>query len=301
MLCLPLVLALAAPAGLPAANDAKVKAAIQQAREGLLDAAVGAFDEAIAALAQRGPEGRADLIVAHVHRGAALVALGKEEAAKDAFRAAVILEPALRLEKGQFPDRVIRVFDAARTGKTKSVMERPTGAPKKAGIGALGIAGIIGGAVVLAGGAVAAASGGGSTPSATPTPVPSPTPDPAAQVTPVPGTASGPIRLEIAQLNPPSGSTIPCGTGCSIDALIRVSASGGFRNLSLQMYDTGGMTCVNGFSQRFDLNGSEPFIVPVRLAAFGCAPRTINTLWVVQQTAPVQSVQAFNVRYTFTP
>lgn len=302
MLCASLLLALASTAVLPAPTDGRVKAAIQQARDGLLEAAVAGFDTVIAELVQAGPAGRADLIVAHVHRGAALVALQNEAAAKEAFGRALTLEPALRLPRGEFPDRVIRIFDAARTGKTKSVMERPSGAPKKAGLGAAGVAAIVGGGVLLAGGIAVAAAGGD--PSASPTPAPSPTPDPASQVTPVPGSASGPVRFEIVALSPPSGSTMSGCTnrGCTIQAQIRVSSTIGYSNLRLQAYNDGAAPCVSGFSDRFDINANVPFVVAMPVTGTSCAlPLSITTLWLIQQSAPAQSVQAFNLRYTMTP
>jgi hypothetical protein len=91
----------------------------------------------------------------------------------------------LRLEKGQHPDRVVRVFEAARVGKTKSVIERPSAAPKRAGIGAGAILAIVGG-VVLAGGAAVAIAGsdGESLPSISD------------------------INIELLSSSPPSGSTI---------------------------------------------------------------------------------------------
>jgi hypothetical protein len=88
------------------------------------------------------------------------VGLQQEEPAKSAFRDALRHDPALRLKKGEQPDRVVRVFEAARTGKTKSVMQRPAGTAKKAGLGAGGITLIVLGAVAVAGGVAVAASGG---------------------------------------------------------------------------------------------------------------------------------------------
>jgi hypothetical protein len=119
--------------------------------EGDLGDAVLALDAAIGTMP---PSATPSLVKAYVYKGAALVGLGQEEPAKASFREALALDPKLRLLKTEFPDRVVRVFDAARSDKKTSVMRRPSTAPKKAGIGAAGVAAIVGG-VALAGGAVA--------------------------------------------------------------------------------------------------------------------------------------------------
>lgn len=127
-------------------------------KEGALNDAVLALDAAIRATSSSGSE-TSMLIRAYVYKGATLVGLGQEERAKASFREALGLDPNLRLSKTEFPDRVVRVFEAARSGKKKSVMQRPSDAPKKAGIGALGVGAIAGG-IALAGGAVAVAVAG---------------------------------------------------------------------------------------------------------------------------------------------
>lgn len=128
--------------------------------EGDLGAAVLAFDSAIQALAAS-DQAAPDLVKAYVYQGATYVGLGQEDLAKASFRKASVLDPKLRLRNSEFPDRVVRVFDAARTGKTKSVMKRPSDVPKRAGISALGVAGIVVGSLAVSGAAVAVATSGG--------------------------------------------------------------------------------------------------------------------------------------------
>ena len=145
---------------------------IDQLNEGDFPAALLTLDAVIQRLAPEAETRAKELAKAHLYKGVAYVGLMQEEPAKASFREALRYDPALRLLPGQFPDRVVRVFDAARTGKTKSVMQRPSGAPKKTGIGAAAVAAIVGG-VALAGGAAAAAVSGSE-----------PTPSPAPAVTP---------------------------------------------------------------------------------------------------------------------
>ena len=159
---LVVVMALAASlhADQGADQAARLQAGIKQVEEGNFGAALTALESLIHEPGVAGGQTRT-LSKAQLYRGIALVGLAREDAAKAAFREALRLDPELRLAKEEFPDRVIRVFEAARTGKAKSVLERPTTTTRKAGIGALRIAAIVGGGA-LVGGGVAAAAGGGS-------------------------------------------------------------------------------------------------------------------------------------------
>ena len=151
------------------AAEPTLKVGIQQVDEGDFQAALVTLDSVIQRLTPEADAHRPELTQAHLYQGVALVGLGQEERAKAAFREALGLDPALRVAKGQFPDRVVRVFDAARTGKSKSVMQRPKPTAKRAGIGALGIAAIVGGAVAAGGAAVVASGGGSNEPAPAPT------------------------------------------------------------------------------------------------------------------------------------
>ena len=131
-------------------DDAPLAKGIQQFKDGDFAQALLTFDALVAGL--RTASAGANLVQPLVWRGATLVGLGQEELARNSFREAISIDPALKLSKEEFSDRVRRVFDAARSGKTQSVMERPATAPKKAGIGAATI-GLIAGAVLLVGGA----------------------------------------------------------------------------------------------------------------------------------------------------
>jgi len=105
--------------------------------EGLLTESVTTLERAIDEMSHAAQPDAVKLAQAHVYRGAGLVGLQHEDAAKMAFREALALQPARRLAKNEFPDRVIRVFEAARTGQSESVMERPPGTVTKAGKGTL--------------------------------------------------------------------------------------------------------------------------------------------------------------------
>jgi hypothetical protein len=145
-----------APAG---TTDPELQRGIRQVNNGELDAAVVTLDAVIVKLSAAAATRTGDLAQAHLYKGVALVGLQQEEPAKASFRDALRHAPALRIQKGEFPDRVVRVFEAARKGKTDSVMKRPSGAPRKAGIGTGAVLAIVGG-VLAAGGAAAAVSGG---------------------------------------------------------------------------------------------------------------------------------------------
>jgi hypothetical protein len=149
-----------------AARD--LKAAIQQVNDGLLDAGIASLETVIRQLPAA--DGK-DLEQAYLYKGIAQVGLSQEEPAKQSFREVLRIDPSFRMRQGDFPDRIVRVFEAARTGKTKSVMERPNPMPKKAGMGAATVV-LIGGGVALAGGAAAVAASSGKSSSSTPTPGP---------------------------------------------------------------------------------------------------------------------------------
>ena len=86
-------------------------------------------------------------------------------------------------------------------------MQRPSDVPRKAGLGAAGIAAIAGGAALLVGGAAVAASG--NDPAAAPSPSPSPTPDPRSVV---PLTNTGPGQIVFVAADPAPGTTF---VGCA--------------------------------------------------------------------------------------
>jgi len=170
-------------------------------KEGALNDAVLALDAAIRASSSSDAD-RSTLTRAYIYKGATLVGLGQEEPAKACFREALGLDPKLRLSETEFPDRVLRVFEAARSGKKKSVMQRPNDAPKKAGIGALGVGAIVGG-IALAGGAVAVAVAGSS--------------DDSSSFTFPEG-----FQVRFLSSNPPPGSTISLG-GASAQTIVPLS------------------------------------------------------------------------------
>jgi hypothetical protein len=190
LLAVLLATGLVSPAAPPASSP--LDEGLKLYEEGDLARAVLSLDAALGALPA---SDTASLVKAYVYKGAALVGLKQEDPAKTSFRAALVLDPELRLRNTEFPDRVVRVFDAARSGKAKSVMQRPNTVPRKAGIGAAGVAAIVGGAA-LAGGAVVVAATRGETPSD-------------------PNTAVFPQGFSLRFLGsvPPPGSTIKVGSG----------------------------------------------------------------------------------------
>lgn len=123
-------------AALAGSPSAMVADGIKQYHDGLLAEAVTTLEAATVEILREETPDRALLVEAHVYRGAALVGLLHEEGARIAFRQALALQPGRRLGKGEFPDRVVRVFEAARKGESGSVLQRPPGAVKKAGLGA---------------------------------------------------------------------------------------------------------------------------------------------------------------------
>jgi hypothetical protein len=152
-------------------RDPELEAGIRLFKEGDLQAAVISLD-GVAGKLRADELRRSELVEALVYKGAALVGLAQEEPAKTAFSEALSLEPDRKLSETEFSRRVVRVFEAAREGKSKSVLLPPAGGTaKKAGIGALGVGAIVGGAVLIGGGAAVAAAGGGGDSTPAPTPV----------------------------------------------------------------------------------------------------------------------------------
>jgi hypothetical protein len=188
----------------------------QQYTDGMLSEAVLALDEVIQAERAASKPDTNVLVQAFTYKGAALVGLGQETSAKASFKEALVVDPNLRLSKAEFPDRVIRVFEAARTGKQKSVLQRPSGNAKKAGIGATGIALIAAGVAAAGAGVAVATGGGGSTPTTLGPTIANAqgyqfvflgsSPSPGSTIT-VPTSNALPLTLQIA-VTPPVGVTV---------------------------------------------------------------------------------------------
>lgn len=143
----------------PGQPEATLTLGIKQVDEGNFQAALFTLDAVARRLVLEPAMHATDLSQAYLYRGVALVGLGQEEGAKGSFAAALQYDKTLRIGEDRFPPRVVRVFEAARLGKTKSVLLPPSGAAKKAGIGAGAVAAIVGGVLAAGGAAVAAASG----------------------------------------------------------------------------------------------------------------------------------------------
>ena len=144
----------------PGVPEPTLQAGIKQFGEGDLAGAVFTLEAVIRTLALEPTLHAKELSQAYLYRGAAFVGLSQEENAKGSFAAALQYDKDLRITEDKFSPRIVRVFEAARTRKTKSVLLPPSNVAKKAGIGALGIAGIVAGALAVAGGAAVAAGGG---------------------------------------------------------------------------------------------------------------------------------------------
>lgn len=261
--CLTLAIALALPGRVRADDEPTLDLGIQQVRDGDLSKAVLTLDAVILRLTPNAAARSKELAQAHLYKGIALVGQGQEAAAKAAFREALARDPTLRLKKGEQPDRVVRVFDAAREGKTKSVMERPNEAPKKVGLGAGAVAAIVGG-VALAGGAAVAVAGGDSAP----TPAPSPTPSPlTTSVSPTSGVGKG--QFAYVNAAPGPGSRLSgCGTtgsGCDITVVFTVTVQDEFSSgkdglawrLRAEMLAGPSAICLRGETVPVDISPSD--------------------------------------------
>jgi hypothetical protein len=143
----------------PATPVPTLVAGISQYDEGDMTGSVLTLETVIRSLSVEPALHANDLSQAYLYRGAAFVRLAQEENAKGSFASALQYDKELRITEEKWPPRVVRVFEAARTGKTKSVLLPPSNVAKKAGIGALGVAAIVGGGIALAGGAVAVTHG----------------------------------------------------------------------------------------------------------------------------------------------
>jgi hypothetical protein len=171
------VIAAASPLG---ADDRPpcLASGIEQVNEGAFDAGGTALDACIESLAAGLPESARSLTDAYFYKGVAFVGLRQEEGAKAAFRKVLEYDPAFEPSAEAFPPKVVRVFKAAREGKTKSVINPPSTTAKKARLGASSIAAIAGGVVVVGGGAAALVGQASPTATATATATPGPTATP---------------------------------------------------------------------------------------------------------------------------
>lgn len=121
---------------------------IQEANDGNFQAALFTLDAVIRRLAPEAAKKAKDLAQAHLYKGVAYVGLAQEEPAKASFKEALKHDKDLRVTQEKFPARVVRVFEAAKKGKSKSVLYATGGV----GAGVL----IAGGVAIAAGGTAAA-------------------------------------------------------------------------------------------------------------------------------------------------
>jgi hypothetical protein len=302
----------ALPQNAPGAAEPTLQAGVKQFGDGDLAGAVFTLEAVIRTLAVAPALHAKELSQAYLYRGAAFVGLSQEENAKGSFGAALKYDKDLRIGEEKFSPRVVRVFEAARTGKTKSVLLPPSNVAKKAGISGLGIAGIIAG-VAAVGGGVAAATRGSSNPPPTP-----PTPNPSMIVTPT--SKSGPGEITWVNSDPPPGSTISgCGSntdGClgRLKIVINIRPDVAIRNgyPSFQLKPLSISVCQHSLpcsSPTFDLAAGQTFAVqvscPYSYSPSPCpTPLSIDSIdaaVVVDKAASQYFYQAWKVTYTFLP
>ena len=102
-------LALAVDTG---AGDADLEKGIRQAQEGEFEQAIATLRAALPRLKDGSPQ---DLTRAHVYLGVAQLGLGDAAAARSSFLEALRADRSLRLSAEEYPPRVLRAFDEARS------------------------------------------------------------------------------------------------------------------------------------------------------------------------------------------
>jgi hypothetical protein len=121
---------------------------VQQVKDGNFEAGLLSLDGVVTSLAASSdPKDVHDRAQAHLYLGVAYVGLLQETPARKHFREALKLDPELKVDPQQFPARVVRVFDAARTNKKKPALY--------AGASLVGLAAAGGAAAALIGGSAA--------------------------------------------------------------------------------------------------------------------------------------------------
>ncbi len=126
---IPLVLALVgSPLAQAPSPDVKLEAGIRQVQEGDLARAVETLGEVVRELSDQ-PGRTKELAQAHLYLGMAYVLLDYEKAGRASFREALGLDPGLRLQPGQAPVKVQRVFDAVREATAARVAPPAAAAP----------------------------------------------------------------------------------------------------------------------------------------------------------------------------
>jgi hypothetical protein len=106
--------AAAAPAApSPVVSDAELSAGITLARAGDFQGALLKLDEAVRRLENAAAPDR-ELAQGYLYLAISYLELGQELPAVERFRAAVLRDPSLRLDRAEFSPQVIRYFDAAR-------------------------------------------------------------------------------------------------------------------------------------------------------------------------------------------
>jgi len=150
----------------PPAEEAAMVEAVVLVNEGDFEAALLKLDEAVRRL-QAAPPPQRGLPMAHVYLGICHLELERQAAAKQSFRTAQCLDPALRLDPRSFSPQVLREFAAARDPDCRQVAAAGKGGSGKPLLYVLGGGGAIAGVALAAGG-----GGGQAGPTAPPTTAP---------------------------------------------------------------------------------------------------------------------------------
>lgn len=114
--------ALALPQDPSPAAAASLETGVRQVNDGDFEKGIFTLDAVIKRLTPEAGSNAWGLAQAYLYKGAAYVGLAQEEPAKASFREALKHNPNLRVSEKDFPPRVVRVFEAARKGKSKSVL-----------------------------------------------------------------------------------------------------------------------------------------------------------------------------------
>jgi hypothetical protein len=210
---LPVVLAVLLGSGAtahPQASDPEIEKGIRQAQEGEFEPAIATLQGALPRLlARKAPPH--DVARVHVYLGVARLGLGDPGAARASFLEALRVEPALTLSSEEYPPRILRAFEEARSAAPPApataaapatAPAKPPAAPatttvaKKGGsklpLVLLGVGAVGGGVALAAGGG---GGGGGSSTAATPT-------------TPPPTNPTVPGNVNLVASFPPAGGTV---------------------------------------------------------------------------------------------
>jgi hypothetical protein len=112
------------------AEDADLAEAKRLYRAAEFETAVTRLHEVVATLSPRVQEARRDLADAYLYLGLSYTALGDENAARDAFRNLLAVEPGQHLDSAIYAPKVVELFEKARLSLPLSVKPEPRTEPR---------------------------------------------------------------------------------------------------------------------------------------------------------------------------